>query len=409
MKSKSERVVRVCLIFHSTKSDNLGVGALTASEVEILRDISAKLSIPIQITIMDWKDSRRSYVEGPDIEVRDLDGKVMLNPFGYFAIARRADLVLDIGGGDSFSDIYGGRRLRRMFLLKLITHLAGTPLIMAPQTIGPFKGPWTRRIAHMFMQRALLVTTRDRRSTEAAEAMGVTREIVEASDVALRLPYHAVAPTVEAARARVGINVSGLLMAGGYTGRNELGISVDYPALMRRVLARFLETGAEVHLISHVIVNKGRMAAEDDYRASKVLAEEFPEAILAPPFESPSIAKTYIATMDFFIGARMHACIAALSSGVAVAPMAYSRKFSGLFGSLGYDYTIDCTSASDEEVEREVFTAFGNRQRLCVEASAATKIGLDRLGRYESRLAFFIKKIADTGCSAPKIGGPGRG
>ena len=105
------RPIRVCLILHSTRSDNLGVGALTASEVSILRDIGRDLGRAIEITAMDWKDPRVPYVTGPDIRVVDLDGKAMLNPFGYFAIALRSDLVIDIGAGDSFADIYGSSRL----------------------------------------------------------------------------------------------------------------------------------------------------------------------------------------------------------------------------------------------------------------------------------------------------------
>jgi polysaccharide pyruvyl transferase WcaK-like protein len=54
-------------------------------------------------------------------------------------------------------------------------------------------------------------------------------------------------------------------------------------------------------------------------------------------------AKSYISGMDLFIGARMHATIAAISSGVPVIPFSYSRKFEGLFSSLGYPYVVQGT------------------------------------------------------------------
>ena len=101
---------------HSTRSDNLGVGALTVADVVILRDAAKAIGGSIQITVMDWKDSRPSYVTGQDIRVVDLDGKTMLNPFGYFAEALRSDMVIDIGGGDSFADIYGGQQTKCPFL-----------------------------------------------------------------------------------------------------------------------------------------------------------------------------------------------------------------------------------------------------------------------------------------------------
>ena len=64
------------------------------------------------------------------------------------------------------------------------------------------------------------------------------------------------------------------------------------------------------------------------------------------------------------MGARMHACIAAFSAGVPVVPMAYSRKFAGLFGAMGYDETVDCTSQSAEEILTRIFDAFERRGDL---------------------------------------------
>jgi polysaccharide pyruvyl transferase WcaK-like protein len=376
--------LNICLIMHSTRSDNLGVGALTVSEVAIIRDIARDLNHPIQITVMDWKDPRAPYVTGADVTVRDLDGKVMLNPRGYFAQARRADMVIDIGGGDSFADIYGGRRLRRMFVLKFLTHLAGTPLVMAPQTVGPFKKPVSKWAAKLSMHLCKIVATRDQLSTKAARDMGLTRDLIEASDVALRLPFDA--PTKTTGPKKVGINVSGLLMGGGYTGKNEFGLQMDYPGLIRDLISHFQNLGTQVHLVPHVIVPAGRLAAEDDYSASMKLHAEFPNTIVAPAFETPSEAKTYIAGMDFFMGARMHACIAAFSSGVPVIPMAYSRKFAGLFGSIGYNHTVDCTSETSEAIKTKIIAGFKNRTSLQAETETALKTGRIKLSAYEDAL-----------------------
>ena len=376
--------LNICLIMHSTRSDNLGVGALTVSEVAIIRDIARDLNHPIQITVMDWKDPRAPYVTGADVTVRDLDGKVMLNPRGYFAQARRADMVIDIGGGDSFADIYGGRRLRRMFVLKFLTHLAGTPLVMAPQTVGPFKKPVSKWAAKLSMRLCKIVATRDQLSTKAARDMGLTRDLIEASDVALRLPFDA--PTRTTGPKKVGINVSGLLMGGGYTGKNEFGLQMDYPRLIRDLISHFQNLGTQVHLVPHVIVPAGRLAAEDDYNASMKLHAEFPNTIVAPAFETPSEAKTYIAGMDFFMGARMHACIAAFSSGVPVIPMAYSRKFAGLFGSIGYNHTVDCTSETSEAIKTKIIAGFENRTSLQAETETALKTSRIKLGAYEDAL-----------------------
>jgi polysaccharide pyruvyl transferase WcaK-like protein len=386
------RPIRVCLIMHSTRSDNLGVGALTLSEVAILRDIAARIGRAVEITVLDWKDARTPYVSGPDIRVIDLDGRFLINPAGFFAAVRRADLVIDIGAGDSFADIYGAARLKRIFAMKFLTHIARTPLVVAPQTIGPFTRGWSKRLARLSLNRSALVATRDAKSTAALAGLGYRGPVVEASDVALRLPYDPPGPRAESPL-RVGINVSGLLMAGGYTGKNELGIALDYPALIRDLIAAFQARGAEVHLVPHVIVRAGRMIREDDRRTTEALAEEFPGSMLAPAFESPSEAKTYISGLDFFMGARMHACIAAFSSGVPVVPMAYSRKFAGLFGALGYDHTVDCTAETQAAIQDKILAAFEARAVLTAEAKAALARGRAKLALYEAALQRLMERV----------------
>lgn len=377
---------------HSAKSDNLGVGALTVSEVEILRGLARDLGRGLEVTIFDWKDARAPYVTGPDVKVVDLDRRSLAGRGGFWATVRAADLVLDIGAGDSFADIYGAGRLRRMFVLKALVHLARTPLVMAPQTVGPFTEPRSRRLARFFMNRAAVVATRDRLSTEAARELGVRREVIEASDVALRLPYDPPPPRAPGGPVRVGINVSGLLMGGGYTGRNEFGLRTDYPGLVRDLVRHFQGLGAAVHLVPHVIVRTGPMVGEDDLRASEALAAEFPGVVVAPAFASPSEAKSYIAGLDFFMGARMHACIAAFSSGVPVVPMAYSRKFEGLFGSLGYDRTVDCTREEAGAILAKVAAAYDDRATLAAEAAAALARGREKLGAYEAALRALVTR-----------------
>jgi len=255
--------------------------------------------------------------------------------------------------------------------------MAGTPLILAPQTIGPFDKSIWRFLARFMMNRAQAVVTRDVISTAFAKEMNLRTPLIEATDVAMRLPFTKAAPRADGPM-RVGINVSGLLMNGGYTKNNQFGLKVDYPAMTREMITSILaRDNCELHLVGHVISDK--RADEDDHRANLELAKEFPAAKVAPKFGSPSEAKSYIAGLDAFMGARMHACIAAFSSGVPVLPVAYSRKFKGVFGSLGYDRLADCKADDQatimaamndlldnhEAARQEVETAFGNaRARL---------------------------------------------
>jgi polysaccharide pyruvyl transferase WcaK-like protein len=386
-------MLTIALIFHSASNDNMGVGALSVSEVEILRRIAKTRDIPIRIKVIDSIAARPPNVTGADIEIRPV--RPLRKPLDFFRAVQDSDLVIDIGGGDSFADIYGPRRLTQMLLMKYLTHLARRPLVLAPQTFGPFRHRLSTFLARHTIRRCAITATRDSLSTTCLRDMGIPGEVIEASDVALRLPYDPPAPRPEDGPVRIGINVSGLLMNGGYTGNNMFGLEMDYPQLMRDILERFADhpEPCEIHLVPHVITWAGG-GVEDDHAASLKLQEEFPAVAVAPAFTSPSEAKSYIAGMDFFMGARMHACIAAFSSGVPVVPMAYSRKFAGLFGSLGYEETVDCTSQSAEDILTRIFDAYERRAELAQTQKAALEMGLGKLALYEEALGDLMEQLA---------------
>ena len=165
---------------------------------------------------------------------------------------------------------------------------------------------------------------------------------------------------------------------------------------MREIIRRFMAhpDGCELHLVPHVILRDGGGGVEDDYSASLALAREFPGVQVAPAFATPSEAKSYIAGLDFFAGARMHACIAAFSSGVPVVPMAYSRKFAGLFGSLGYGRTVDCTTESSDAIVAQIFAAYDGRVKLAEDVRVALNHGLEKLGAYEAALGDLMGRLA---------------
>lgn len=389
-------MLKIALIFHLARNDNLGVGALTVSEVEILRMMAKRYGLDLHITVIDGDDPRPPCVSGPDVTV--LAMRPIRNPLSFFRVVRANDMVVDIGGGDSFADIYGGGRFAKMALMKFLVHLAGRPLVIAPQTIGPFQSRVRQFIAAQTIRLSAIVATRDAMSTKATRAMGVKREIIEASDVALRLPF--TAPTSRPpGPVRVGINISGLLMSGGYTRNNMFGLQMDYRQLVRDIITHFQRHTdvCQIHLVPHVIAyarGSDMGAVEDDYQASLDIAKEFPGVIVAPAFATPSEAKSYIAGLDFFMGARMHACIGAFSSGVPVVPMAYSRKFAGLFGTIGYDHTVDCTTQSADTILKQIFAAYENRAVLAAEARVALVRGREKLALYEEALGALMQKQA---------------
>ncbi len=72
--------------------------------------------------------------------------------------------------------------------------------------------------------------------------------------------------------------------------------------------------------------------------------------------------KYIIGQCDFFIGSRMHACIAALSQGIPAIGIAYSRKFAGVMQSAGVEELIaDPRRSSTTEILEIIGGALDSR------------------------------------------------
>lgn len=303
---------------------------------------------------------------------------------------RECRVVIDLTGGDSFSDIYGVRRLLLKLFDKQLVLLSGRPLVIAPQTIGPFRQratlPWVRHV----INRAALVFTRDRTSRDLLAGLS-RREVLVATDVAVTLPQDDRAfPFPASPRARVAFNASGLLWNGGYTGDNQFGLRTDYRAYCDLALRRLLDAGHEVHLLPHVLARGGAIA-EDDANACRELQQAHPECILAPVFHSPVEAKSYIARMDAFIGARMHATIAALTTNVPTIPVAYSRKFSGFYNNLGYDSIVDLVALDTQAAVDLTLALVGRRETLRPAVTAANNIAQEEIRVFTDSLASLLE------------------
>ena len=301
------RSVTIGLMGHSVSSDNLGVGALTAAHVAMLQQICDQIGVQVNFRIFGWPGDPEPYIRADNIENVKLRTRAYLAlRRGLYSAIRRCDVICDITGGDSFTDMYGVPRFSRGALGKAIVLIAGRPLLLSPQTIGPFQRGWTRFAAIRLMRRARAVVSRDMLTTEFLGQLGLGAKVVDATDVAFRLPYETL--TVERKKpVRVGINISGLLFNGGYTRNNMFDLAVDYPKLARDLVEHFAaRPECEVHLISHVISDT--FEVEDDYRVAQRLAKETPGVVVAPRFKN-SFGGQVLHCRHGFLLWRTHACL----------------------------------------------------------------------------------------------------
>lgn len=380
------KALNIALLWHTFGHGNLGVDALARGNANVIRAAAASIGVPVRFTALGTGQNHAVPDRPDDVTIGPAPRlKPLLRGRSEFCdVIRQSDLVFDIGEGDSFTDLYGGLRYGFLLGTKVAVLAARRPLVMAPQTIGPFEHPLRRWLAAAVLRRADAVYTRDGLSTAFLRDSRVLANIDEFIDVAFALPFEQ-APERAGGKLRVGINVSGLLYNGGYSGRNELGMRLDYAALMHGLIEVLLtRRDVETHLIIHVTGDGG---PDDDLPVARLLVERYPGLVLAPVFATSMEAKGYISGMDYVVAGRMHAAIAAFSAGVPVMPVAYSRKFNGLFGTLGYPHMVDGKVTSTEAALMALIDGFERRTELRAAVERGLAIAQKRLAAYQDAVA----------------------
>lgn len=381
---------RICigLLWHSDSNGNLGVGALTVGNMELVARAAARAGVEVELHLFRPGDRSPSYVKTGLSARHDITGRFMVSPSGYWQALKPLDLMLDIGAGDSFADIYPDKRFAYILATKELCLWRGVPLVFSPQTIGPFSRQPHSRLAGRVMEKARAVFARDPMSFEAIGRLAPGAERHLAIDVAFALPFE---PAPKGPGVRAGVNVSGLLYAGGYGGQNDYGLTIDYRAFTERLIEGLLARGASVELISHVT---SPVARDDDLTAAHAIRALYPATRVVPAFASPSEAKSHISGLDFLVAARMHASIAAWSSGVPVLPVSYSRKFEGLFGALDYPWLIPAKGLTTDEAVARALDAFDRRPEMASDIARGADAVTRGLEAYVGYLAGLFDELA---------------
>lgn len=368
---------RIGLIWTNPYSGNRGVGALTYSILYLLEQLSQANNLDFEYYLIGNYDEASKIdsltIGDKEVKINIIRGltpitlKGRLKSFVFykdFIASKKLDYVMDIGEGDSFSDIYGLTRFNRFIYTKNRYNSLKIKQMLLPQTIGPFEDPIARKKAFECMNKCKIVLPRDKQSYEYLMENKITTEIDEIIDVAFFMPFEKDAITNN--YINIGLNISALLWHGGYTRDNQFKLVVDYQRLIRSIIDYFLSMpNVKLFLTPHVVALN--VDIENDYAVSYDLVKEYKNERLAlsPFFLTPIDAKNFIASLDFFMSARMHAAIAAFSSGVPVYPMAYSRKFNGLFvDTLNYNYMGDLLNQEEAEIMNDIKEAFENRSKL---------------------------------------------
>ncbi|MCH7789410.1 MAG: polysaccharide pyruvyl transferase family protein [Acidobacteria bacterium] len=321
---------------------------------------------PFGYTVTGVRVSKRYWRPESIQTTRALRRVGIKTPFARFVA--NADGVFDINGGDSFADLYGPHRFREVTLPRQLAYDMGRPTVLLPQTYGPFRDPEILATARRHVRDAAAAWARDE------DSFAALRELVgddfdpqrhrQGVDVAFALEPRPIELDESLQQVlddgAVGVNVSGLIYNDPEAARTY-GLSIDYRAAVESLVAQIAADGQRVILIPHV---HAPGSIESDHAAcAEVAGRVGDDAVLvAPDFDHPGSAKWFIAQLQWFCGTRMHATIAALSSGVPCGSIAYSLKTRGVFASVGQaDHVADARTLDTVEAVEIAMSSYQRR------------------------------------------------
>lgn len=303
---------------------------------------------------------------------------------------RDIDVVLDVSGGDSFADIYGWNVLRKQAIAKIFMVRMGKPVILLPQTYGPFSEARSRTLARRVISRCAVVATREERGVEELKNLcgdQLPSRVVRCPDMAFLMDPNPDASGREPFTVRqpgnddvlIGLNISGLL----YLSKSSLNLSDGYRQLVEMIADWALsDPKARLLLVPHVVARKPlgdessqwseclKLRDVSDTAACKsvltTLSQRYGQRVgcLGWPYRADQ-TKYFIGRCDFFIGARMHSCIGAVSQTVPTVTLAYSKKAAGLMKQIGIgDTVIDLRKATPDEALGRIERLYAARHEI---------------------------------------------
>lgn len=282
-----------------------------------------------------------------------------------------SDIVIN-SGGDHLSGEYGIGTLGS-FINILYAILLGKPVVLYGDSLGYFKNPVLIYIAKFVFNRTNLILVREELSKKYLDGNNITMpKIYVTADPAFLLnvaPQSRVSEILsnecinEIPTPLIGINPSGLISR--FRGKGHQKAEEEFASIIAKVVDNLVENlNATILMIPHVYTpnDDDRIAINRIFREVKnktkvkIIKNEY----------TPQELKGIIGQCDLFIGARMHATIAATSMLVPTVGIAYSHKMHGIIGEmLGQEkYILDIKELNYENLISTINDAWENRERI---------------------------------------------
>ena len=307
--------------------------------------------------------------------------KFACDPASSAALSEASALIMT--GGDIITLDYGVMSLYQWCRFNENAMDRGVPAVLWAASVGPFSArPAVERVMARHLKRYAAITVRETASLNYLRSIGVEHARLVA-DPAFHLtpePFDAsdIVPVGE--RPLLGLNVSPLIRK--FRGDEQAAAAMDreFQTFIAKVIA---DTELSVLLVPHV-GNLDGSEWNSDWHYMKRLLDGLPDAggrvRLAPAHLNAGQLKYLIAQCRYFIGARTHSTIAALSQGIPTMSIAYSVKAKGinqdLFGHL--DYVLETPRVSEATLSAAL-------DRLAADEASIRACLAERLPQWRER------------------------
>ena len=283
----------------------------------------------------------------------------------------QADIVVDLSG-DMQTESYGPHVAYSHFIPLALAIAMNKPVILCAQSIGPFK--WTASIARFLFNRVDMITVRDRISETYLEGMKIKSPVIYTADMAFLLEP-STADHVDKIFEKegipkdlgplLGVSVSGLI-ATHFLKHNPLSAKTDFYRFMAAELDTVIEKlDMDCVFVAHVT---GPSKIKDDRKAADRVRKHMMYAhrsyVLRGDYR-PEELKGIISRFWIHTGSRMHASIAAVTTSVPVASIAYSHKTPGVMAQFGLKkYVLDISLWDHGELLEKLNSIRENRSEI---------------------------------------------
>ena len=299
-------------------------GGLNLGDEAILQSIVTQLRAerPVEITVFSRNpdDTRARHNVEHVLPVRELSRQEVLPE------VERLDLLI-VGGGGILFDAEAQLYLREAKLAQE----AGVPVAVYAVSAGPLQERQAQTLVRDVLNRAALITVRERRARQVLENVGVTRDIVVTADPALLLQPEPLPPD---ALKREGIDEQHLLVGLSVRepGVAAPDIDVDHYLTLLANASDFMVDRYDADLV-FVPMEPTRLDPQQSHAVISRMSCAKRATVLKGDYTSRQVLEL-MGHFHFALGMRLHFLIFAALQGVPFVALPYAAKVTGFLDDL---------------------------------------------------------------------------